>query len=145
MAWTCTFASCTLLVLLLLGLSSQSCHGLGTFGFDIHHRYSDPVKTILGSDGLPEKGSIEYYAAMARRDRIIRGRHLAASDNQSPLTFANGNMTFFDPSFYPYDPKPLLNFLSFVVLFSFFGEVLINELDDDCLVAKKLKEKKQEK
>ncbi|KAK4583867.1 hypothetical protein RGQ29_021832 [Quercus rubra] len=95
-----TFASCTLLViLLLLGSSSQSCNGLGTFGFDIHHRFSDTVKAILGADGLPEKGSVEYYAAMARRDRIIQGRHLAASNNQqSPLTFANGNNTLTDPS-----------------------------------------------
>jgi hypothetical protein len=97
-AWTCT-TSCTylfnytLLVLLLLGLSSESCYGLGTFGFAIHHRFSDPVKQILGFDGHPEKGSVEYYAAMAHRDRIIRGRHLAASNNQSPLTFANGNDT----------------------------------------------------
>ncbi|XP_065622649.1 aspartyl protease family protein 1 [Quercus suber] len=47
---------------------------------------------------VPEKGSVEYYAAMARRDRIIQGRHLAASNNQSPLTFANGNNTLTDPS-----------------------------------------------
>ena len=31
------------------------------------------IKQILGFDGLPEKGSIEYYVAMAHRDRIIRG------------------------------------------------------------------------
>nr|XP_023927742.1 aspartyl protease family protein 1-like [Quercus suber] len=98
-SYSFTFASSTLLViLLLLGLSSQSCNGLGTFGFDIHHRFSDTVKAILGADGLPEKGSVEYYAAMARRDRIIQGRHLAASNNQSPLTFANGNNTLTDPS-----------------------------------------------
>jgi hypothetical protein len=103
MAWAWTSISCTnsfnsrsyiLLVLLLLGLNSRSCYGLGTFGFDIHHRFSDPVKQILGSDGLPEKGSLEYYVAMANRDRIIRGRHLA-SNNQSPLTFAYGNDTLF--------------------------------------------------
>ncbi|KAK9990107.1 hypothetical protein SO802_025092, partial [Lithocarpus litseifolius] len=99
-SYSFTSASCTLLVilLLLLDLSSQSCNGLGTFGFDIHHRFSDTVKAILGADGLPEKGSVEYYAAMARRDRIIQGRHLAASNNQSPLTFANGNNTLTDPT-----------------------------------------------
>ena len=116
-----TFASCTLLViLLLLGLSSQSCNGLGTFGFDIHHRFSDTVKAILGADGLPEKGSVEYYAAMARRDRIIQGRHLAASNNQqSPLTFANGNNTLTDPSLSLYDPKPLMNLFIFPSLVNF--------------------------
>ncbi|KAL4645574.1 hypothetical protein ACB092_02G243600 [Castanea dentata] len=99
-SYSFTSSSCTLLVilLLLLGLSGQSCNGLGTFGFDIHHRFSDTVKAILGADGLPEKGSVEYYAAMARRDRIIQGRHLAAGNNQSPLTFANGNNTLTDPN-----------------------------------------------
>ncbi|XP_075655274.1 aspartyl protease family protein 1-like [Castanea sativa] len=98
-SYSFTFESCTLLIiLLLLGLSSQSCNGLGTFGFDIHHQFSDTVKAILGADGLPEKGSVEYYAAMASRDRIIQGRHLAASKNQSPLTFANGNNTLTDLS-----------------------------------------------
>ena len=120
-SYSFTFASCTLLViLLLLGLSSQSCNGLGTFGFDIHHRFSDTVKAILGADGLPEKGSVEYYAAMARRDRIIQGRHLAASNNQqSPLTFANGNNTLTDPSLSLYDPKPLMNLFIFPSLVNF--------------------------
>ena len=53
-----------LLLLLLLGLSSQSCYGLETFGLDIHRRFSDTVKEILGTDGLPEKGSAENYASM---------------------------------------------------------------------------------
>ena len=109
-----------LLLLLLLGLSSQSCYGLETFGLDIHHRFSDTVKAILGADGLPEKGSVEYYAAMARRDRIIQGRHLAASNNQqSPLTFANGNNTLTDPSLSLYDPKPLMNLFIFPSLVNF--------------------------
>ncbi|KAB1201790.1 Aspartic proteinase-like protein 1 [Morella rubra] len=83
------------ILLVFLGLVSRSCYGFGsTFGFDIHHRFSDPVKGILGVDDLPEKGSVGYYVAMAHRDRIIRARHLAASDLQStPLTFANGNDT----------------------------------------------------
>ena len=111
MAWasstctTCSYSftssSLMLLILLLLGFSSQSCYGLGTFGFDIHHRFSDTVKAILGTDGLPEKGSVEYHAAMARHDRIIRGRHLAAN-NQSQLTFVNGNETMYLLS-YVYD------------------------------------------
>ncbi|KAL4645560.1 hypothetical protein ACB092_02G242900 [Castanea dentata] len=96
-SYSLTCGSYILLVFLLLGLSSASCYELGSFGFDIHHRFSDPVKKILGFDGLPKKGSIEYYAVMTHRDHIIRGRHLAASNNQSPalLTFANGNDTFF--------------------------------------------------
>nr|XP_023896546.1 aspartyl protease family protein 1-like [Quercus suber] len=104
LAWTSTTCSYSLtsgsyilLVLLLLGLNSGICHGLGSFGFDIHHRFSDPVMQILGFEGLPEKRSVEYYVAMTHRDSIIRGRHLAASNNQSPapLTFANGNDTFY--------------------------------------------------
>ncbi|XP_023877136.2 aspartyl protease family protein 1 [Quercus suber] len=94
-SYSLTSGSYILLVLLLLGLNSGSCNGLGSFGFDIHHRFSDPVKQILGFEGLPEKGSVEYYVAMTHRDSIIHGRHLAASNNQSPalLTFANGNGT----------------------------------------------------
>ncbi|KAL4645568.1 hypothetical protein ACB092_02G243200 [Castanea dentata] len=104
LAWTSSSSSYSvssgsyiLLALLLLGLNSGICHGLGSFGFDIHHRFSDPVKQILGFEGLPQKGSVEYYVAMTHRDSIMRGRHLAASNNQSPapLTFANGNDTFF--------------------------------------------------
>ncbi|KAF5462945.1 hypothetical protein F2P56_018907 [Juglans regia] len=88
-----TSARSFLLLFLFLGLGSRICYGSG-FGFDIHHRFSDPVKGILSLDGLPERGSVEYYAAMSHRDRLIRGRHLAASDGQtSPLTFVNGNET----------------------------------------------------
>ncbi|KAG7967874.1 hypothetical protein I3843_08G122100 [Carya illinoinensis] len=88
-----TSAGSFLLFFLFLGLGSRICYGSG-FGFDIHHRFSDSVKGILGFDGLPERGSVEYYAAMSHRDRLIRGRHLAASDGQtSPLTFVNGNET----------------------------------------------------
>ena len=113
LAWTSTTStysltsgSYLLLVLLLLGLNSGICHGLGSFGFDIHHRSSDPVKQILGFEGLPEKGSVEYYVAMTHQDSIIRGRHLAASNNQSPapLTFANGNDTLLINSLGLYDP-----------------------------------------
>lgn len=50
---------------LLLAFGSRSCYG---FGFDIHHRYSDQVKGILGVEGLPEKGSVDYYVAMALLD-----------------------------------------------------------------------------
>ncbi|XP_062143516.1 aspartyl protease family protein 1-like [Alnus glutinosa] len=85
-----------ILFVLLLDFGCRSCYGVGLqFGFDVHHRYSPPVKGILGVEGLPEKGSVEYYVAMANRDRMIRGRHLAASNDQSsPLTFSDGNDTY---------------------------------------------------
>ncbi|KAI8541102.1 hypothetical protein RHMOL_Rhmol08G0036700 [Rhododendron molle] len=73
---------------------SQSSDGLGNFGFDIHHRYSDQVKRILDADGLPEMGSVEFYAAMAHRDRLVRQRKLAATAPSAPLTFLGGNDTY---------------------------------------------------
>ncbi|RDX70490.1 Aspartyl protease family protein 1, partial [Mucuna pruriens] len=90
----CPFSShyTFLCLVLLMNLASQTCHALHSFGFDIHHRFSDPVKGILGVDELPYKGTREYYVAMAHRDRIFRGRHLAA-DYHTPLTFLPGNET----------------------------------------------------
>ncbi|PPS10333.1 hypothetical protein GOBAR_AA10319 [Gossypium barbadense] len=85
--------SCVLL-LVVLGLSAGSCYGFGTFGFDIHHRYSDPVKQILAVDELPAKGSPEYYSAMVHRDKIIKGRRLATANDQTPVTFLDGNETY---------------------------------------------------
>ncbi|KHG06656.1 hypothetical protein F383_03930 [Gossypium arboreum] len=85
--------SCVLL-LVVLGLSARSCYGFGTFGFDIHHRYSDPVKQILAVDELPAKGSPEYYSAMVHRDKIIKGRRLATANDQTPVTFLDGNETY---------------------------------------------------
>ncbi|CAL0313251.1 unnamed protein product [Lupinus luteus] len=81
------------LCLVVLGLASWSCYGLGTFGFNIHHRFSDPVKGIMGNDEFPHKGTPQYYAVMIQRDRIFRGRRLAA-DHHHPLTFAAGNRTY---------------------------------------------------
>ncbi|KAL6226983.1 hypothetical protein ACLB2K_000942 [Fragaria x ananassa] len=90
-----TSSSSTLLslsvIILVLGLSCRSCHGFGTFGFDFHHRFSDPVTGILGNDELPQKGSPEYYAVMTHRDHVIRGRHLGET---TPLTFVYGNDTY---------------------------------------------------
>ncbi|WRX07598.1 Xylanase inhibitor [Theobroma cacao] len=86
--------SCVLL-LVVLGLSAGSCcYGFGTFGFDIHHRYSDPVKDFLTVDELPAKGSLEYYSAMVHRDKIIKGRRLATANDQTPVTFLDGNETY---------------------------------------------------
>ncbi|KAL8553776.1 hypothetical protein ACS0TY_002167 [Phlomoides rotata] len=65
------------------------------FGFDIHHRYSDTVKDFLTVDGLPEKGSLDYYAAMAHRDHLSKSRRLATTPAASPfLTFLGGNDTY---------------------------------------------------
>ncbi|KAI4327779.1 hypothetical protein L6164_020202 [Bauhinia variegata] len=91
----CSYSPTSLCVLMLwvLGLASHSCYGFRTFGFDIHHRFSDPVKGILDIGGLPAKGTREYYVAMTHRDHIIRGRGLAVGD-QTSLTFAGGNETF---------------------------------------------------
>jgi hypothetical protein len=75
---------------------------------------------ILGDEGLPVKGSVEYYVALAHRDRIIRARHLAASNDQSfPLTFSGGNYTYRITPLGQYDPfKPVPEFF---ILYSFFG------------------------
>lgn len=106
MAWAPFTSPCLcLLFLSFLGLGSRICYGFGFgFGFDIHHRFSDHVKGVLGLDDLPDKESLDYYVAMAHRDRLIRARHLAASYGQSsPLTFANGNETFLIGSLGLYD------------------------------------------
>ncbi|GAY53809.1 hypothetical protein CUMW_151880 [Citrus unshiu] len=84
-------------LLILLSCCAGCCFGFGTFGFDFHHRYSDPVKGILAVDDLPKKGSFAYYSALAHRDRYfrLRGRGLAAQGNdKTPLTFSAGNDTY---------------------------------------------------
>lgn len=92
------------LILLLVGLifvGSRLIDAFGTFGFDIHHRYSDPVKGILDIDDhqLPQMGSVDYYSAMAHRDRIFHGRRLAgAGAVESSLAFIDGNDTYQLPS-----------------------------------------------
>ncbi|KAK6129414.1 hypothetical protein DH2020_036846 [Rehmannia glutinosa] len=75
--------------------NANSGEAFGTFGFDIHHRYSDTVKDFLDVDGLPEKGTIDYYAAMAHRDQLFKARRLATTPATTPLlTFFGGNDTF---------------------------------------------------
>lgn len=91
-----------LLLVLILGWAARPSWGYGTFGFPIHHRFSDPVKKILDvdagdGDNLPEKGSAAYFAALAHRDLVFHGRRLAASstaDRSTPLTFSAGNTTY---------------------------------------------------
>lgn len=99
MAFSSNCASILLLLILVWGYHCSCCEGFGTFGFDVHHRYSDTVKGILDVDGWPEKGSVDYYAAMAHRDHLLRGRHLAATTGSAPLTFSEGNETFRISSF----------------------------------------------
>ncbi|KAK4406587.1 Aspartyl protease family protein 1 [Sesamum angolense] len=76
-------------------INAKSSEAFGTFGFDIHHRYSDTVKDFLDVDGLPAKGSLDYYSAMAHRDQLFKARRLATSTATTPvLTFFGGNDTF---------------------------------------------------
>jgi hypothetical protein len=89
------------LFLLFLFVLIERCSGFGTFGFDIHHRFSDPVKGMFGVDGLlPVKDSVPYFQVMAQRDRVIHGRRLATStggdnkNNKTLLTFYYGNETY---------------------------------------------------
>ncbi|XP_044496005.1 aspartyl protease family protein 1-like [Mangifera indica] len=86
----------SLFVLLMLLCCATCSYGFGTFGFSIHHRFSDPVKGIMAVDDLPEKGSFSYYSALAHRDRVfhVRGRGLATASDQTPLTFDYGNDTY---------------------------------------------------
>ncbi|GAB4848434.1 hypothetical protein Ancab_003131 [Ancistrocladus abbreviatus] len=81
-----------LVLVLTLGLGWAEVH---QFSFDLHHRFSDVVRSIMPFDHpLPEKGTVDYYAALVHRDRI-HGRRLTGSTiDQTPLTFVAGNATF---------------------------------------------------
>ncbi|MFS7970232.1 putative nepenthesin [Helianthus anomalus] len=89
------FLSNSIFTLLIL-ISIRFIDGFGTFGFDIHHRYSDPVKGVLDIDDrdLPQMGSVDYYAAMTHRDRLFHRRRLAAATVESSLAFLDGNETY---------------------------------------------------
>ncbi|KAL7126401.1 hypothetical protein ABFS83_14G184400 [Erythranthe nasuta] len=86
---------CLMLIVFTCWFNAKSSDAFGTFGFDIHHRYSDTVKQFLNVDGLPEKGTVDYYTAMAHRDHLFKGRRLADSTTP-PLTFhsSSGNQTY---------------------------------------------------
>lgn len=113
------------LLFMVLSLASWNCHCLGTFGFNIHHRFSDPVKEILGIDELPHKGSPQYYAAMVHRDRIFRSRRLAA-DHHKPLTFAAGNHTIQIGAFGQYgNSSATCSIFLFYLLFSLLNLFII--------------------
>ncbi|XP_068639959.1 aspartyl protease family protein 1-like [Aristolochia californica] len=84
-----------LLLLLALGtlgvLDFQKCYAK-TFSFDIHHRFSDPVNGGVVPQDWPKMGTVDYYAALAHRDRTFRGRGLA-DDPDRTFTFSDGNET----------------------------------------------------
>ncbi|KAL8160517.1 hypothetical protein V2J09_002054 [Rumex salicifolius] len=89
-----------LMAVLLLLCASGSCYAAdfssSSYGFTIHHRFSDAVRTIFpaaGDEVLPERGTVHYFAAMAERDRIHGRRLAAAGTYSSPLTFIAGNTT----------------------------------------------------
>lgn len=94
------FLSRTIFVLLSIWGFYTCCHAR-IFTFTMHHRFSEPVKkwseTSAGKlspvDRWPEKGSFEYYAELADRDRFFRGRKLSNLDD-APLAFSDGNSTF---------------------------------------------------
>ncbi|KAJ0969860.1 hypothetical protein J5N97_022737 [Dioscorea zingiberensis] len=70
--------------------------GASTLRLDIHHRFSATVRRWVESRsgaavGWPERGTVEYYEALASHDRAIRGR--ALSDAPPPITFSEGNAT----------------------------------------------------
>ena len=98
MASTFSSGAQMLLVLSVFILAGSLRSGdAASFKFDIHHRFSDSIKGIFHSEGLPEKHTPGYYATMVHRDRLVRGRRLAASDVDTQLTFAYGNDTAFIP------------------------------------------------
>lgn len=103
------------MVVLVSGWVLQICYGFGTFGFDMHHRYSDPIKGILGVDELPEKHSLQYYRTMAHHDLVIHGRRLAGGEVETQLTFFGGNETYRMSSLGLY-ALDLPFFLSFFIL-----------------------------
>lgn len=90
-------ARVVLLFVLFLGWASNPSHAFKTYGFALHHRFSDPVNRILDAgEKLPEKGTAGYFAALAHRDLAVHGRRLSSSsyDSRTPLTFSSGNTTY---------------------------------------------------
>lgn len=86
-----------LLFVLFLSWVSRPTYAYKTFGFELHHRFSDPVNRILDAgDNLPDKGTTGYFAALAHRDLAVHGRRLSSSsgDSHTPLTFSSGNTTY---------------------------------------------------
>uniref|UniRef100_A0A1J3EUZ3 Aspartic proteinase-like protein 1 n=1 Tax=Noccaea caerulescens TaxID=107243 RepID=A0A1J3EUZ3_NOCCA len=95
MVWysSCRIMFMGLIIMLISSWVLDRCEGIGEFGFEFHHRFSDQVVGVLPGDGLPNRDSSKYYRVMAHRDRLIRGRRLASAEDQSLVTFADGNET----------------------------------------------------
>ncbi|KAL5982523.1 hypothetical protein ACLOJK_016596 [Asimina triloba] len=87
-------ASLLLPFFLLIFLLSPSS-ALSTFGFDVHHRFSDPVRRLpaFRDAHWPRKGTVDYYAALADHDLAIHGRRLSSLSGNDSLTFYDGNAT----------------------------------------------------
>ncbi|KAI3962548.1 hypothetical protein MKW92_030440 [Papaver armeniacum] len=86
----------TLLLVFSMYLQNpKKCGAFQTFDFEMHHRFSDQVKAIMGGDNLPEVGSREYYAVMANRGKVSHGRALAEDDDDDSklLTLSNGEIS----------------------------------------------------
>ncbi|KAL4368618.1 hypothetical protein GQ457_05G012110 [Hibiscus cannabinus] len=73
-------------------ISFRYSHGR-IFTFEMHHRFSEPVSNSIGKlSHWPVKDSFEYYAVLAQRDRLLRGRKLSGVN--ATLSFSDGNSTF---------------------------------------------------
>ncbi|KAH1058701.1 hypothetical protein AAZX31_02G042800 [Glycine max] len=89
-------ASVFIIVSLLSLWECCQCHG-HVYTFTMHHRHSEPVRkwshsAAAGIPAPPEEGTVEYYAELADRDRLLRGRKLSQID--AGLAFSDGNSTF---------------------------------------------------
>lgn len=90
---------CRFIIIFFISIYSlRSCNGR-IFSFKMHHRFSEPVQKWSEAAGqfssahnLPKKGTFEYYAQLADRDRLLRGRKLSEADG--PLAFSDGNSTY---------------------------------------------------
>ncbi|XP_015067488.1 aspartyl protease family protein 1-like isoform X1 [Solanum pennellii] len=80
----CCTSNFMVFVLFLALQLHNSSEAFGTLRFDIHHRYSDPVKGILELPWLPKKGSIQYYSAWTQRDRDISRHRLTSTIDTTP-------------------------------------------------------------
>ncbi|KAG0497054.1 hypothetical protein HPP92_001745 [Vanilla planifolia] len=91
------FFLCFLIFSLTVVLLPKGSSASSPFGFDIHHRFSDPVRQWADSrnrslpGGWPEKGTPEYYAALVGHDNSLHGRVLAQVEPE--LAFSHGNQT----------------------------------------------------
>ncbi|CAL9194865.1 unnamed protein product [Musa hybrid cultivar] len=92
-------ASQPLAALGLLLTASLLVAGADATSLEIRHRFSDRMREWAEAHGVagmrwPQKGTVEYYASLARHDRALRGRSLAS--NFSELALADGNATFLE-------------------------------------------------